>query len=69
MSRRGVSVSAWTVRRRLLTIVMRACRPLNNQKLTKLMKAKRHNRAKEFQIWTVEDWVKQSNQFTLIYNT
>jgi len=35
MSECGVNVSARTVRRRLLTAGMHACRPLKKQKLTK----------------------------------
>ena len=60
LSQRGVSVSARTVRRRLLTVGhVRSRRPLKKQKLTKLMKDKRHNSAKKFQIWTVEDLERQ----------
>jgi len=45
---------------------MRDCQPLKKQKLTKLMKAKRQNWAKKFQIWTAKIAKGQvSNQCTL----
>ena len=68
LSQRGFSVSARTVRWCLLRVGMLACRLLKKQKLTKLMKAERYNWAKKFQIWTVEDCKRISNQCTPISN-
>ena len=58
LERAGVSVSARTVRRRLVEAGRIARRPIKKQLLTDVMKAKRLAWAKRLESWTSEDWRK-----------
>lgn len=63
----GCSVSARTIRRRLLEFKRPARRPVKRQMLTPRMKRSRLEWAKNHRHWTTEDWKKVKLDLTVLF--
>lgn len=63
----GVDASSRTVRRKLHSEGLRACRPRKKAKITPTMAKNRLEWAKGLQHWTAVDWQKVNSQFTYLF--